>query len=75
MEEIGVILYSPGIVDWTMEELRSIDRRTRKILAVNGCPHTIRNVARLYLSSKEEGRGRMGTKECVRGRANPYMVI
>ena len=46
---VGVVRYSAGIVDWTMEEVANKDRRTRKILAMNGCLHTRSNVARLYL--------------------------
>ena len=63
---VGVICYSAGIVDWTMEELVSMNRRTRKILAMNGCMHTRSNVARLYLPRKEGGRGLISIEECVR---------
>ena len=37
------------IVDWTVDELVSMDRRTRETLAMNGCMHTRSNIARLYL--------------------------
>ena len=63
---VGVVRYSAGMVDWTMEEMASMDRRTRKILAMNGCLHTRSNVARLYLPRKEGGRGLIGIEECVR---------
>ena len=63
---VGVVRYSTGIVDWTMEEVASMDKRTRKILAINGCLHTRSNVARLYLPRKEGGRGLIGIEECVR---------
>ena len=63
---LGVVRYSAGIVDWTMEEVANMDRRTRKILAMNGCLHTRSNVARLYLPRKEGGRGLIGIEECVR---------
>ena len=43
-----------------------MDRRTRKILATNGCLHTKSNVARLYLPRKEGGRGLIGIEESVR---------
>ena len=46
------------MVDWTIDELVSMDRRTRKILAMHGCLHTRSNVARL--PRKEEGRGEGG---------------
>ena len=41
---VSVLHYSAGIVDWTVEELVSMDRRTRKILAMNGCMHTRSNI-------------------------------
>ena len=62
---VSVLRYSAGIVDWTVEELVSMDRRTRKILAMNGCMHTRSNVARLYLLRKEGGRGLISIEECV----------
>ena len=43
-----------------------MDRRTSKILAMNGCLHTRSNVARLYLPRKEGGRGLIAIEECVR---------
>ncbi|XP_068749167.1 uncharacterized protein [Montipora capricornis] len=63
---VGVVRYSAGIVDWTMEEVANMDRRTRKILAMNGCLHTRSNVARLDLPRKEGGRGLIGIEECVK---------
>ena len=58
--------YSAGIVDWTMEEVANMNRRTRKILPMNGCLHTSSNITRLYLPRKEGGRGVIGIEECVR---------
>ena len=63
---VGVVRYSAGIVDWIMEEIANMDRRTRKILEMNGCLHTRRNVARLYLPRKDGGRGLIGIEDCVR---------
>ena len=63
---VGVIRYSAGMVDWTMEEMASMDRRTRKILETNSSLHTRSNAARLYLPRKEGGRGLIGIEECVR---------
>ena len=56
-----------------MEKMASIARRTRKILAMNGCLHNGSNVARLYLPRKEGRRGLIGIEECVRNeRKSPY---
>ena len=66
---VGVVRYSAGIVDWTMEKVANMDR-TRTILAMNGCLHTRSNVARLYLPRKEGGRGLISIEECVRRERN-----
>ena len=63
---VGVVRNRWGILDWTMEEVANMDRRTRKILAMSGCLHTRSNVARLYLPRKEGGRGLIGIEERVR---------
>ena len=47
--------YSVGVMDWTVEEVVNMDRKTRRILAINGCLRTGSNVARLYRSA-EKGR-------------------
>ena len=32
-----VVTYSFNIVDWKMEEIRKLDRKTRKLLTMEGC--------------------------------------
>ena len=51
----SVARYSVGVMDWTVEEVVNMDRKTRRILAINGCLRTESNVARLYRSA-EKGR-------------------
>ena len=57
-----------------MEEVVSMDRKTRKILAVNGCLHTRSNVAKLYLPRKEGKRGLLVLRSVLRRSANPCMA-
>ena len=57
-----------------MEDMANMDRRTRKILAMNGCLHTRSNVARLYLARKEGGRGLIGIEECKKGKKIPVWL-
>ena len=71
---VVVVRYSAGIVDWTMEEVANMDRRTRKILAMNGGLHTRNNVARLYLPRKEGERGLIGIEDCVRRESKSLMA-
>ena len=57
---VGVVRYSAGIADWTMEEVANMNRRTWKILAMNGCLQSRSYVARLYLPRKEGWRRLIG---------------
>ena len=54
---VGVIRYSAGVLDWTIQDLRRMDVKTRKILAMNGARHPRANVDRIYLKRNEGGRG------------------
>ena len=53
---VGVVAYSAGIMDLTVEELVSMGRKTWKILAMNCVIYTSSNVGRLYLPIKGGGR-------------------
>ena len=52
---VDVVRYSAGVVDWTIEEMASMDRRTRKILTTNGCLHQEKCSQAV---SAEKGRGK-----------------
>lgn len=54
---VPVAEYSFGIIDWTKAELQELDRRTRKLLTINGLLHPRADVDRLYVPRKEGGRG------------------
>ena len=46
-----------SIMERTKDELANLDRKTRKIMSMNGALHTRSDVARLSLPRKEGGRG------------------
>ena len=56
---VPVLRYSFGIVNWHQEELRKLDRKTRKLLAIHGQHHPKADVDRLYVPRKQGGRGLM----------------
>ena len=62
---VGIIRYGAGVLDWTKEELKSIDIKTRKLMTMNGSLHPRGNVGRLYLARKEGGRGLISCEEYV----------
>ena len=37
----GVMRYSGGTIDWTKEELRDRDQKTRKMITLNRCLHPV----------------------------------
>ena len=46
-----------GILDWTIQEIRNIDIKTRKVLSMNGNFHINSNVDCLYIPRSEGDRG------------------
>ena len=44
---VSIIHYGAGIVKWTKEELRKLDRKRRKLLTINGALHPQADVHRL----------------------------
>ena len=57
--------YAGGIIEWTKQELRDLDRRTRKLLTMNGGFHPRDCVTKLYVPSKDGGRGLISIEDCV----------
>ena len=54
---IPVISYAFPVLDWTVTELETIDRETRKMLQQYHAMHIQSDTTRLYLPRKNGGRG------------------
>ena len=63
---VAAVRYTAGILDWTVNELKEMDRKTRKLMTMNRALHPKADVDRLYVSRNEGGRGMMSIEECVR---------
>ena len=63
---IGVVRYSAGVLDWTKDDLRQMDPKTRKMLTFCGAFQKRGSFGRLYLKRKEGGRGLISVEDCVR---------
>ena len=51
------VRYGAGIIEWTKEKVKKMDRKTRKIDIMYGGLHSRLNIERLYLPRmKEVGR-------------------
>ena len=63
---VAAVRYTAGIVDWKVDELKVMDRKTRKLMTMNKALHPKADVDRLYVSRENGGRGLMSVEECVR---------
>ena len=54
---VPVLRYSFGIINWRTEEIKQIDRKTRKMLTMYKMHHRKADIDRLYVKRKEGGRG------------------
>ena len=52
---VGITRYGAGVLDWTKEELKSIDLKARKLITMNGSLHPRGNVGILQERKEEEG--------------------
>lgn len=54
---VPVVSYSFNIINWTLNDLRRMDRKTRKMLTMYSMHHPKADIERLYLPRREGGRG------------------
>ena len=57
--------YSAPFLDWTVVELKAIDRRTRKPLIMHKAFHLKDDVDRLYAGRKDDWKGLSSIEDCV----------
>ena len=67
---VSLMRYGAGIINWRKDELKEMDRRTRKLMTMNGVLSPSSDVARLYVKRKRGGRGLIGVESCVRSEEN-----
>jgi hypothetical protein len=52
---VPILRYSFGIINWRLEEIKQIDRKTRKMLTMYKMHHPKADIDRLYIRRKEGG--------------------
>ena len=62
---VSILRYSAAFIDWTKEELKELDRKTRKYLTIYNSLHPRDSVAKLYLPQKLGGRGLCSVEDSV----------
>ena len=62
---VSLIRYFALLLDWSVDELKVMDRRTRKLLTMHKAFHPKDDVDRLYVGRNDDGRGLISIEECV----------
>ena len=62
---VSLVRYSAGILKWTKDELKAMDRKTRKIMTMNRMCHPQSDTGRLYILRMDGGRGLLSIADCV----------
>ena len=60
-----MIRYTASIVDWTIAELKDLDRKTRKLMTAHRTLHPKSDIDRLYLPQRTGGRGLLQIRQTV----------
>ena len=67
---VAIMRYGAGVLEWRFDELKELDRKTRKLLTIHKGLHPKTDVDRLYVSRKEGGRGLMSCESTIRSEEN-----
>ena len=67
---VSLMRYGAGILKWNTEELKSLDRKTRKFMTMYGALHLKSDIGRIYLSREMGGRGLISCEACIRMEEN-----
>ena len=60
-----MLRYSAAFLDWAINDLQEMDRRTRKVMTMHNALHPRGNIDRLYISRSEGGRGLLNVEDTV----------
>ena len=71
---VAMFRYGAGIIQWKENELKDLDRKTRKTMTMYGAFHPKSDVDRLYVKRKEGGRGLISVERCVKEEENSLKI-
>ena len=66
LRAISLLRYSAAFLDWTGPNSEQMDRRTRKLMTTHQELNPKSDVAKIYLSGKEGGRGLISVEDTVK---------
>ena len=71
---VALLRYGAGIINWKVNELKKVDKTTRKTLTMYGALHPKSGIDRLYLKRKHGRRGLISIEMCVRLEENNLVL-
>ena len=63
-----------GIIKWKVNELKKLNRKSRKTMTIHGAFHQKSDIHRLYVKRSEGGRGLISIERCIRQEENTLKV-
>ena len=63
---VALLRYGAGIINWKIDELKKMDKTTRKTLTMYGVLHPKSDIDQLYLKRKLGGRDLIRIEMCIR---------
>ena len=66
---VTILRYSAGVLEWRLDELKELDRKTRTLLKMHRL-HLKSDVVRLYVRRKEGGRGLVSCESKIASEEN-----
>ena len=70
---VALLRYGAGIINWKGDQLKIIDRTTRKALTIYGALHPKSDIDGLYMKRKHGGRGLISIEMCVRSEESNWL--
>ena len=67
---VAILRYSAGVVEYKTDELKVLDRNTRKMMTLYGALHPKCDVVRVYVARQNGGRGLIRCEVCVKAEEN-----
>ena len=67
---VAILRYSAGVVEWRSDELKELERKTRKMMTMHEVLHPKSDVDRVYLPKQKGGRGLISCEMCAKTEEN-----
>ena len=67
---VSLLRYSGGIIRWNKDDVLEMNRRTRRLMTINGALHQKSDINRIYIPRRRGGRRLISAESCIRRKKN-----